>query len=88
MLFLNKPVQTGSAHYHSNANADYNAIDIGGTLDLNQVTALVQQAASRLPANQQLRPGEVWGYQITVHVTERTAQAVLVRPYPYRTWGW
>lgn len=78
----------GSHNQGYSGAGEYNAVDIGGVIDHAALTALVQQAAARLPANQQLKVGENWGYYIQVHVTEGHGQAVIVRPYPYKTWGW
>jgi hypothetical protein len=92
-LLRNQPVSSPvpvyiNNHAHGSGQQEYNAVDIGGLIDFNGITALVQQAIARLPANQQIRPGEVWGYYLKVHVTEHTAEAVIVKPYPYKTWAW
>lgn len=88
-LVRNKPVGHGYSSSHRGGADEYGAVDIGGVLDFPALTAVIQQAISRLPAHQQVRAGENWGYSLKVHVTEGTAsEAVVVRPYPYKTWGW
>lgn len=64
------------------------AVDIGGLLDVEALTQIVLQAVSRLPAAKQRFATGNWGYNIRAHTGNRKFEAVVVRPYPYKTWGW
>jgi len=86
-MFLN-PMDRHDRYSHDDEYTEYVAVDIGSLLNFEQLTALIQQAAAKLPASQQLKAGENWGYYIQVHTKDRTAVANIVRPYPYKTWAW
>lgn len=72
----------------SRAQAEYEEVDIGGTLDMNAVTELVRRAAAMLPPSQAGIAQGNWGFYIQVHTGDRTVEAVIVKPYPYKSWGW